>query len=364
MTISLTDPFTVGSASHGTTSINSGGVTVTYTPSAGYTGPDSFTFTASDGTYSASATVNVTVTQVPLPPVVFNPPSSGALSSGESQSVVLSVPGYPNATISYMLNGDGVWKTYSSAFNLTRDTVITAYANQSGFSQSGLSSQEFVNPLAPIAAAGYFTVNETFAGETPQQNVLDVLANDTDSEGLGLAISVGTQPANGVASIDSNGNLNYAPNAGFSGIDTFSYIITGHSGIITGSGYQSKATVTVFVQNNNDNPPNASDVTYTLAPFVYNATFNVLALGSDNDPDGNALSLYVVSPPQKGTVALNSLGQITYTRTTTPNVLFGSDTFSYIITDGLGGFATADVIVPRQQNLWVDSSGSGSRPNV
>ena len=55
-----------GSASHGTVSGNANTGTITYTPAAGYSGPDSFTFTASDGAATSNpATVSITVTGGP-----------------------------------------------------------------------------------------------------------------------------------------------------------------------------------------------------------------------------------------------------------------------------------------------------------
>ena len=55
-------------------SVTNVGATFTYTPTEGYSGDDSFTFTASDGTLSsAPATVSVTVTAVDAPPVPDQP---------------------------------------------------------------------------------------------------------------------------------------------------------------------------------------------------------------------------------------------------------------------------------------------------
>ena len=56
----------VGAASHGTTSIDKG--KITYQPAADYNGPDSFTYTVTDGTLTAAATVGVTVVQQNDPP--------------------------------------------------------------------------------------------------------------------------------------------------------------------------------------------------------------------------------------------------------------------------------------------------------
>ncbi len=60
--------FAAGSATHGTVSL--AGAVATYTPAADYHGPDSFTFTANDGTAdSAPAAVTLTVTPVNTAPV-------------------------------------------------------------------------------------------------------------------------------------------------------------------------------------------------------------------------------------------------------------------------------------------------------
>src|SRR5439155_17075329 len=55
-----------GQGAHGTVSCSAVGA-CTYLPASGYTGPDSFTYTISDGQGgTASATVNVTVLAIPL----------------------------------------------------------------------------------------------------------------------------------------------------------------------------------------------------------------------------------------------------------------------------------------------------------
>ena len=62
---------------HGTLMFNTATGAYTYTPAANYNGPDSFSFSASDGLLSSSATVAITVVPVNDPPVAVNDSYSG-----------------------------------------------------------------------------------------------------------------------------------------------------------------------------------------------------------------------------------------------------------------------------------------------
>jgi hypothetical protein len=58
----------VSNPAHGTAVANANG-TITYTPNAGYSGPDAFGYAATDGSASSNvATVSITVTPAPPPP--------------------------------------------------------------------------------------------------------------------------------------------------------------------------------------------------------------------------------------------------------------------------------------------------------
>src|SRR5262249_46343698 len=59
LTVSATTP-----ASHGTVAVAGDGLSVSYIPAANYNGPDSFTYTVTDGVLSDTATVSVTVSPV------------------------------------------------------------------------------------------------------------------------------------------------------------------------------------------------------------------------------------------------------------------------------------------------------------
>ncbi|MCK5828267.1 tandem-95 repeat protein, partial [Candidatus Bipolaricaulota bacterium] len=67
----------------------------------------------------------------------------------------------------------------------------------------------------------------------------------------------------------------------------------------------------------------------------------ISVLMNDNDPDGDSLSVQSATQPSNGSVVNNGTG-VTYT----PNIDFnGIDSFTYTISDGNGGTATANVSV-------------------
>jgi hypothetical protein len=60
---------------HGTLNLHPDG-SFTYTPNAGYTGPDSFTYFAYDGTDRSNSPATVSITVNPRPPAVTPPPTA------------------------------------------------------------------------------------------------------------------------------------------------------------------------------------------------------------------------------------------------------------------------------------------------
>lgn len=87
----------------------------------------------------------------------------------------------------------------------------------------------------PIANADRATTSDG----TPV--IIDVLANDTSSDGSPLTITNVTVPANGTATKNADETITYMPDAGFSGPDSFTYTIT------DGQGRTASALVSVTV---------------------------------------------------------------------------------------------------------------------
>jgi hypothetical protein len=88
-----------------------------------------------------------------------------------------------------------------------------------------------------------------------------------------------------------------------------------------------------------NHPPVAQNDTATTATGAA-VTINVLA--NDSDPDGDPLTVTTVTTPAHGSAVINAGTTVTYT----PQPGFaGSDAFTYTISDGRGGTASATVAV-------------------
>lgn len=92
-----------------------------------------------------------------------------------------------------------------------------------------------------------------------------------------------------------------------------------------------------------NSPPVATDDSFTTnedTVLMGNVITNTNPNGADSDPDGNALTASLGTAASNGTVLLSANGDFSYT----PNAdFFGTDSFTYTLSDGNGGTATATV---------------------
>ncbi|MCZ7628696.1 MAG: cadherin-like domain-containing protein [Microthrixaceae bacterium] len=168
---------------------------------------------------------------------------------------------------------------------------------------------------------------------TPEDTAVDVdvVANDLFAATATPSVLLATQPAHGTASCTTAGVCTYTPNPDFHGTDSFTYLVD------DGLGASDNGTVHLTVTPVNDNPvanPDAIDTNQGVP-----GSTNVLA--NDSDVDGDTLSISAFSQGANGTV-----GCAGATCTYTPAAGFsGTDSFTYTVSDGKGGSATATVAV-------------------
>ncbi|MCM2357544.1 MAG: Ig-like domain-containing protein [Geobacteraceae bacterium] len=109
-------------------------------------------------------------------------------------------------------------------------------------------------------------------------------------------------------------------------------------------------TYVVNAASANHPPAAAADAATTAA----NTAVTIQVLANDSDPDGDPLAVASVTQGANGTVTVNANGSVTYT----PKRRFGgSDQFSYNVSDGRGGSASALVSV----TVGSTTKGGGKR---
>ncbi|MFT4064101.1 autotransporter domain-containing protein [Paraburkholderia sp.] len=123
----------VSAARHGVAAVS--GTSITYTPSTGYTGADSFTYSATNASGSSSATVNITVSgSVPVAEdhtaalyagqTVSVNLSEGATGGPFSGSSLVSEPAASQGTAKISTNGSGYTLTFTAATQASGAVLI------------------------------------------------------------------------------------------------------------------------------------------------------------------------------------------------------------------------------------------------
>ncbi len=313
----------------------------TYTPNQpAFTGQDSFTYTISDGHGGTStATVRITLQNATpraepdsvstpyLTPLTFDPRSND-YDPNNDPFVITGVGNAAHGSTSY--SSSGVTYTPVAGFSGTDSFTYTINDNMGGTDNLMTTGTitVTVGDGAPVANA------DSVSTASGTAVTIDPRVNDTDPNGDALTvIGFGAGAANGDLSHTST-TVTYTPYPGFRGNDSFGYVISdGHGGTATG-------TVSVAVANG---VPVAHNDNVTAG---YGIAVNFDPKSNDTDPNGDFLTITSASGASHGSVSTNG-STITYTPASGYS---GSDSFSYWISDGHGGTATANVSVTVQSN--------------
>ncbi|MBI2477521.1 MAG: tandem-95 repeat protein [Planctomycetia bacterium] len=342
-----------------TTSVNGGMVVQSgangfnYTPAPNFSGQDTFSYTITNGSATASATVTVTVNPIDDRPMISGPSS---LNTNEDTAFTLggftiTDPDSNNITVTLSANGGLSQTSFSGTPAQVTGTLnsitYTPIANSNAAdtltisaSDGGLTGTKNVSitinpvndppinaignpPSVPVAntgthtfPSGTFQVTDVDAGNT--LNVTVSVLNGTLSSGgnTGTSLSFsGSSPIN-------IGNLIYDPTDGFVGTDTLT--ITSTDGTATD-------TDTVVLTVAPPQFPFAAGDTYTTTEGAGTITLNPSPLNNDLRDDGAMLTATPAngSTMQGGSFTING-STFTYTPPADPN-FFGTDTFTYTI---------------------------------
>ncbi|WP_161492852.1 putative Ig domain-containing protein [Pseudomonas putida] len=225
----------VSNASNGTATAT--GTTILFTPAAGYSGIDSFTYNATGpGGTSNTATVNVTVT---APTISITPATLTGATQNTAYSQALTASGSSGSYAFSVVSG-----SLPAGMNLSSAGLLSGTPTAGGdssFTVRATSSSGFFGDQA-------YTLTVTSQAPVASPLSLNVTANSSAnpvtlnlSGGATTSVSVSSGPTHGTTSV-SGTTITYTPTAGYSGPDSFSYIATG------AGGSSSAATVSITVQ--------------------------------------------------------------------------------------------------------------------
>ncbi len=234
----------VGNASAGT--VENLGTAVRYTPLAGFSGTDGFSYTVADGQGGfASADVEVTVAGVNVPPTA----DSASVSTAEDTSIGITLTGSDpdgdplsfvlvSSPANGLLSGQAPNLIYTPVSNFNGSDSLRFKVNDGLADSADALVSITVTPVndPPVA------LDDT--GVTPIETplVVSVLANDTDVDGDSLTVTAAGPAANGTVE-NLGDSIRYTPAAGFEGGDSFDYTVS------DGNGGTATALVQVTVAN-------------------------------------------------------------------------------------------------------------------
>ena len=347
--------------------------TFTYTPNADFNGVDSFTYEISDANgVTAEAIVQIVVDSVNDAPttslITLTPIAEDSGTRVITQTELLAnaadVDGDDLTATELLIasgngtlvdNGDGTWN-YTPAAN--DDSDVSFSYNVTDGTDSVAGSVAFdITPVNddPVAV-------DDFGFTTPEDTPItiafsDLLANDSDADGDTLEIDARAAEINGIVQLNDDETFTFTPDADFSGVASFDYFVN------DGNGGTDRATVEIIVGAVND-APLAGDDQFTTSEDTPVTFLPSDLLANDSDADGDTLQVIAVdaNSTTNGTLQVNGDGSYTYT----PNAnFFGSDSFTYAITDGNGGTdqATVNISITAVNDAPVLSSNTSFTVN-
>ena len=177
--------------------------------------------------------------------------------------------------------------------------------------------------------------SDTFIVQPGQVLSRNVLLNDSDADGEIITAELTFDESDGVVNLASDGTLTYDP-GGFAGSTEFYYVARDAS---TSS---AEVQVSLIV---NGQPSAVADGYVVIEDGILTASAALGLLGNDSDPEGDTIVAIKTSDVSNGVLALAIDGSFAYT----PAPDFsGTDSFSYVVSDGFQASPSAVVTISVQ----------------
>ena len=308
----------VAPPAHGAVSLS--GAAATYTPTPGYYGADSFTFNVTGpGGTSGVATITVTVGDPPAPTAsngsIITPYNTAGSTTLMASGVVASyaLVTAPSHGAAVITGGTAVYTPNAGYYG--SDSFTFRAIGPGGNSAAATITVTVGNPPAPTASNGAISTPYNTAGSTT-----------LTAAGVVTGYAVVSGPSHG-ATVISGGTAVFTPNAGFYGLDSFTFRATGPGG--------SSAAATISVSVGNPPAPTASNGAITT-PYNTPATTTL--------PSSGIVTSYAIDAnPAHGAVSLSG-SAVTYTPAAG---YYGPDSFTFNVAGpgGVSQVATISVTV-------------------
>ncbi|PKV65911.1 putative secreted protein (Por secretion system target) [Polaribacter sp. Hel1_33_96] len=362
---------------------------LTYIPSGGFVGTDSFMYTIEDEN-GVTSTATVTVTIEPVESVNGVPyAKADAITVAQNTTTILDVLADNGSEADYFGtdgafdNGltlfDGTLSGVSEQGTITVDTKSTdsplddriIYTPNNGFIGVDHFYYSITDASGDTAIAQVTITVTEINTPTAQDDAatvargvtipIDVLSNDSfglDGQATNDALTINVATNINGATIGVNaGKIDYTPASNYIGIDIFTYIITDGSGDTTTADVTITVTGTAVVDE-----PNVLSAKRDEVSVAQNSTDNEIAVLLDNGFDIDSFGLdgaidngltfldgTLTGLSEQGTIIVDTKGTTTPLDDVivyTPNTGFvGVDHFYYMITDTTGASSIAQVAI-------------------
>lgn len=326
--------------SKGTVVLNPDG-SFLYTPNAGATGNDTFTYVAFDGVQNSNvAKVTIHLNRVstaigsswitkPVTKVIGNI-LNGATDPDFDSLTAQLISGPSSGSFNLSPAGDFSYTPNAGFAGLDSFT----FASNDGWENSAPVTVNIRVDRLPVANPDPFTINKNGVLEIFSPGIL---ANDFDGDNNPTPVDVlraqlVSTVTNGTLIFDPNGYFRYTPNTNFFGTDSFTYQVD--DGLFTGN----TTTVTISVKGT----PTANTDGYSTNYSWLTVPNTIGLLVNDTSPNSSLLTARLVDSPAHGQVTVNPDGSFSYQ---TFNGFLGVDTFTYVANDGLYDSEPATVTI-------------------
>ena len=315
----------IGTASGGTVTITTDGVTVLDEGLNGITATQAL----EGGTSDMSDPLDVTVDTTPPGAILNTAPVLAEINQPYAFDAFSPDEGQPGVTYSLVdepagmtINQNTGVVTWTPSIDQAVPQLFEIVVSDAAGNTASQTVDMTVLGVIPAYPDGYPATEDS---PLVIDEASGVLANDGDEQSGVLSDAVVVdQPANGDVTLNPDGSFTYTPEGDFFGTDSFTYMAS------DGQDDTNVAKVTINVLGVND-PPTAAADAYTLAEDVdLTVDADSGVLHNDTDPDRDTLTAYLDTEPANGTLSLGEDGSFSYE----PNLDFsGTDSFTYYVSD-------------------------------